>query len=180
MSTRTPSSFDGDALRGALNSPDMAKKHPAPVARPVPFSVVILAAGQGKRMKSALPKVLQPLAGRPLLKHVIDTASFRFLDLLYWSDRRRVYGFNPMSDGGTVYYIAEADPHSFRALEASSPYAKDKKNVFYKGSIIPGADVKSFVIIKDSSIPELARDKSTWYFLGEPLTESELSQMRSK
>jgi len=37
-------------------------------------SVVILAAGQGKRMKSDLPKVLQPLAGRPLLAHVIDTA----------------------------------------------------------------------------------------------------------
>ena len=40
----------------------------------MPISVVILAAGQGKRMKSDLPKVLQPLAGRPLLQHVIDTA----------------------------------------------------------------------------------------------------------
>jgi len=38
------------------------------------LSVVILAAGQGKRMNSDLPKVLQPLAGRPLLKHVIDCA----------------------------------------------------------------------------------------------------------
>lgn len=38
------------------------------------LSIVILAAGEGKRMKSALPKVLQPLAGRALLKHVIDTA----------------------------------------------------------------------------------------------------------
>ena len=38
------------------------------------LSVVILAAGQGKRMKSTLPKVLHPLAGRPLLKHVIDVA----------------------------------------------------------------------------------------------------------
>ena len=41
---------------------------------PKPLSIVILAAGQGKRMKSDLPKVLQPLAGRPLLQHVIDTA----------------------------------------------------------------------------------------------------------
>ena len=40
----------------------------------MPISVVILAAGQGKRMKSDLPKVLQPVAGRPLLQHVIDTA----------------------------------------------------------------------------------------------------------
>ena len=38
------------------------------------LSVVILAAGQGRRMHSDLPKVLQPLAGRPLLAHVIDTA----------------------------------------------------------------------------------------------------------
>jgi len=40
----------------------------------MPLAVVILAAGAGKRMKSGLPKVLQPLAGRPLLAHVIDTA----------------------------------------------------------------------------------------------------------
>jgi bifunctional UDP-N-acetylglucosamine pyrophosphorylase / glucosamine-1-phosphate N-acetyltransferase len=38
------------------------------------ISVVILAAGQGKRMNSDLPKVLQPLAGKPLLGHVIDAA----------------------------------------------------------------------------------------------------------
>jgi bifunctional UDP-N-acetylglucosamine pyrophosphorylase/glucosamine-1-phosphate N-acetyltransferase len=38
------------------------------------LSVVILAAGQGTRMRSALPKVLHPLADRPLLEHVIDTA----------------------------------------------------------------------------------------------------------
>ena len=38
------------------------------------MNIVILAAGQGKRMKSALPKVLQTLAGKPLLEHVLGTA----------------------------------------------------------------------------------------------------------
>ncbi len=55
--TRTP------VRRSALEAP------PAP-----PVAVAILAAGQGKRMRSQLPKVLQPLAGRPLLGHVIETA----------------------------------------------------------------------------------------------------------
>jgi bifunctional UDP-N-acetylglucosamine pyrophosphorylase/glucosamine-1-phosphate N-acetyltransferase len=38
------------------------------------MNIVILAAGQGKRMRSALPKVLHPVAGRPMLTHVIDAA----------------------------------------------------------------------------------------------------------
>ena len=38
------------------------------------MNIVILAAGQGKRMHSNLPKVLHPLAGKPLVRHVIDTA----------------------------------------------------------------------------------------------------------
>jgi len=38
------------------------------------IDVVVLAAGQGSRMKSDLPKVLHPIAGKPMLAHVLDSA----------------------------------------------------------------------------------------------------------
>ena len=41
---------------------------------PAPLHVVILAAGEGKRMNSTQPKVLQKIAGRPMLAHVIEAA----------------------------------------------------------------------------------------------------------
>ena len=41
---------------------------------PSDIHVVVLAAGQGTRMKSRLPKVLHPLAGKPLIEHVLKAA----------------------------------------------------------------------------------------------------------
>lgn len=58
-------------VKGRARTP--ARVRPAD-ARVAPLSVIVLAAGEGKRMKSALPKVLQPLAGRPLLAHVLEAA----------------------------------------------------------------------------------------------------------
>jgi bifunctional UDP-N-acetylglucosamine pyrophosphorylase / glucosamine-1-phosphate N-acetyltransferase len=49
----------------------------------MPLSIVILAAGQGKRMKSDLPKVLQPLAGQPMLAHVTATAQALQADAIH-------------------------------------------------------------------------------------------------
>ena len=72
------------------------------------LAVVILAAGQGKRMKSDLPKVLQPLAGRPLLGHVVSRA--RALDP---SSMHVVYGH-----GGLAVREALAKENLHWALQA--------------------------------------------------------------
>lgn len=40
-----------------------------------PLAVIILAAGMGTRMRSALPKVMHPVAGRPMVAHLLDTVS---------------------------------------------------------------------------------------------------------
>ncbi|HET8700699.1 MAG TPA: bifunctional UDP-N-acetylglucosamine diphosphorylase/glucosamine-1-phosphate N-acetyltransferase GlmU [Nitrococcus sp.] len=47
------------------------------------LSVVVLAAGQGTRMRSSLPKVLHPIAGRPMLGYVLDTARALQPDAIY-------------------------------------------------------------------------------------------------
>jgi bifunctional UDP-N-acetylglucosamine pyrophosphorylase/glucosamine-1-phosphate N-acetyltransferase len=38
-----------------------------------PLSAIVLAAGEGKRMRSSMPKVLHPICGRPMIVHVLDT-----------------------------------------------------------------------------------------------------------
>ena len=89
-----------------------------------PLSIVILAAGEGKRMRSALPKVLQLLAGRPLLQHVIDTARTlapSAIHVVYGHEGERVraaLGHAPVSwtlqapQRGTGHALLQAMPQS--------------------------------------------------------------------
>lgn len=49
------------------------RKYPINVDNKIPLHIVILAAGQGTRMRSAMPKVLHPIGGKPMLQRTVDT-----------------------------------------------------------------------------------------------------------
>lgn len=90
------------------------------------YNVIILAAGKGSRMKSQLPKVLQPLAGKPLLHHVVKTAK-TFSEHLYV-----VIGHGAekvkerfASDDAIKWVIQEQQLGTGHAVQQVLPYLQD-------------------------------------------------------
>ena len=104
----------------------------------MPLSVVILAAGQGKRMNSDLPKVLQPLAGSPLLGHVLDTARQLGADATYV-----VYGHGGERVRETfgdpdVHWIMQAEQHGTgHAVAQAIPQIGDEHKVLVLYGDVP-------------------------------------------
>jgi bifunctional UDP-N-acetylglucosamine pyrophosphorylase / glucosamine-1-phosphate N-acetyltransferase len=77
--------------------------------RAMPLSVVILAAGQGKRMASDLPKVLQPLAGWPLLAHVVATARALDPDAIHVVHGHGADRVRAAIAGGDIRWVLQAE-----------------------------------------------------------------------
>jgi bifunctional UDP-N-acetylglucosamine pyrophosphorylase/glucosamine-1-phosphate N-acetyltransferase len=93
-------------------------------------SIVILAAGQGKRMHSSLPKVLQPLAGRPLLQHVIDCANGVDADdicIVYGHGGDRVR--EAFADAGVRWALQAEQLGTGHAVQQAMPDTPDEHRV---------------------------------------------------
>lgn len=74
------------------------------------ITAIILAAGQGKRMRSGLPKVLHPLAGRPMLAHVLQAAAAlkpRDIRIVYGHGGERVRAAFPQGNLSWVHQAAQ-------------------------------------------------------------------------
>jgi bifunctional UDP-N-acetylglucosamine pyrophosphorylase / glucosamine-1-phosphate N-acetyltransferase len=87
------------------------------------INVVILAAGQGKRMHSALPKVLHMLGGRPLLAHVVATARVLAparIVVVYGHGGAQVV--DGMNDPGLLYALQEPQLGTGHALQQAVPH----------------------------------------------------------
>ncbi len=86
------------------------------------LDIIILAAGQGTRMVSDLPKVLHPLADRPLLRHVIDTAlglAPRSLSIVIGHGAERVR--TALGDAAVNWVMQEAQLGTGHAVQQALP-----------------------------------------------------------
>ncbi len=104
----------------------------------MPLSIVILAAGQGTRMRSDLPKVLHPLGGRPLLAHVIESA--RQLDAAdihvvigHGADRVR----SEFADAGVDWVMQERQLGTGHAVTQAMPAIPDGNTVLVMYGDVP-------------------------------------------
>lgn len=94
------------------------------------ISVVILAAGKGTRMRSRLPKVLQPLAERPLLEHVIGTAealNARSICVVYGHGGETVQ--QHFADRSLAWALQEPQLGTGHAVQQAMPHLQDDEVV---------------------------------------------------
>ena len=102
------------------------------------LSVIILAAGQGTRMKSAMPKVLHCVAGKPMLEHVIDTAQS-----LGAEDIHVVYGHggeqvkSALSHKGVNWVVQEQQLGTGHAVQQVSEHLKDDQTALILYGDVP-------------------------------------------
>ena len=102
------------------------------------LSVVILAAGKGTRMRSSLPKVLHPIAEKPMVSHVIDSARQLGANNIYL-----VYGFGgevlkAQVQGDDLTFVEQKEQlGTGHAVDQASPLIKDDEDVLVLYGDVP-------------------------------------------
>ncbi len=95
-----------------------------------PLSVVILAAGKGTRMHSTLPKVLHNVAGKPMVKHVIDTAHQLGAENIHL-----IYGYcgdlmrARLADEKVNWVFQAEQLGTGHAMQQAAPFLRDNENI---------------------------------------------------
>ncbi|WP_386688834.1 bifunctional UDP-N-acetylglucosamine diphosphorylase/glucosamine-1-phosphate N-acetyltransferase GlmU [Lonepinella sp. MS14437] len=94
------------------------------------LSVVILAAGKGTRMYSDLPKVLHKVAGKPMVKHVIDTAKQLNAEQIHL-----IYGHGAdllkqrLADEPVNWIFQAEQLGTGHAMQQAAPFFNDDENI---------------------------------------------------
>lgn len=102
------------------------------------MSVVILAAGKGTRMYSDLPKVLHPLAGKPMVQHVIDAAmklGAQHVHLVYGHGGDLLK--STLTDGALNWVLQAEQLGTGHAMQQAAPHFADDEDVLMLYGDVP-------------------------------------------
>ncbi|MEP1447339.1 MAG: bifunctional UDP-N-acetylglucosamine diphosphorylase/glucosamine-1-phosphate N-acetyltransferase GlmU [Paraglaciecola sp.] len=94
------------------------------------FSVVVLAAGKGTRMKSSLPKVLHSIGGKPMVQHIIDTVNklnATNIHLVYGHGRQQLQ--DRLSHNTLSWCLQDKQLGTGHAVQQAIPHIKDDEDV---------------------------------------------------
>jgi len=117
------------------------------------LSVVILAAGKGTRMRSSLPKVLHPIADKPMVEHVIDSARKLGAAKIYV-----VYGFGGEAlkeqvTGDDLIFVEQKEQlGTGHAVDQASPFLSDDDNVLVLYGDVPLTKVSTLQNLLSSKV----------------------------
>lgn len=115
------------------------------------MSVVILAAGKGTRMYSDLPKVLHTLAGKPMVKHVIDAANNVGAQRVHL-----VYGHGgdllkqTLNDGALNWVLQAEQLGTGHAMQQAAPFFADDEDVLMLYGDVPLISVDTLTRLREA------------------------------
>lgn len=112
------------------------------------FSVVVLAAGKGTRMKSSLPKVLHPIGGKPMVQHIIDIVNklgATNIHLVYGHGREQLQ--NKLSHNELSWCLQDKQLGTGHAVQQAAPHIQDNEDVLILVGDAP--------LIKESTLQQL-------------------------
>ena len=113
--------------------------------------IVILAAGEGTRMKSALPKVLQPLGGRPMLLHLLDSAVALNPDRIHVVIGSGADQVAAACDGYEVEWVSQAERlGTGHAVLQAMPGIPDEADVLVLYGDIPLLDGAALAALREA------------------------------
>ena len=127
------------------------------------LDVIVLAAGMGKRMRSDLPKVLHPLAGRPLLSHVLDAAralSPRRIFIVHGHGAEKVRA--AFGEAPDLEWVLQAEQlgTGHAVLQAAPRLAADATALILYGDVplVSGATLKQLLSASGEGVAVLTTD----------------------
>lgn len=119
------------------------------------FSVVILAAGKGTRMKSSLPKVLHPIASKPMVQHIIDTVNklgATNIHLVYGHGGKQLQ--SALSHNTLSWCLQSEQLGTGHAVQQASPHIQDDEDVLIlvgDAPLIKENTLKQLISVKQQS-----------------------------